>query len=136
MPTDRSLCSSRIEYRGCAPATVFGSGNLGSLARCGLRDREPINVRDGRFELLHGIAAIGEHSGIPLSIRRSSGGQHDYVRQLWTRDGDADKNANRWENGQIRTERDVDRQCSGFDLRLEAGLSAGCAKRGRMRAHL
>lgn len=25
------------------------------------------------------------------AFRRSSGGQHEYVRQLWTRDGDSDK---------------------------------------------
>src|SRR3546814_9164371 len=38
-----------------------------------------------------------------LSVRRSSGGQDEYVRQLWTCDGDSDKNEKRWENGHERT---------------------------------
>jgi hypothetical protein len=52
-----------------------------------------------------------------LSVRRSSGGQHEYVRQLSTRDGDSDKNANRWENGQTETGRGADRLCGGFKVR-------------------
>src|SRR3546814_6735233 len=37
-----------------------------------------------------------------LSVRRSSGGQDEYVRQLWTCDGDSDKIAKCWENGHDR----------------------------------
>src|SRR3546814_4713778 len=54
---------------------------------------------------------------LALSVRRSSGGQHEYVRQLWTRDGDSDKNANRWENGQIGTGCGADWLCASIDRR-------------------
>jgi len=69
-----------------------------------------------------------------LFSKRSSGGQHEYVRQLWTCDGDSDKNANRWENGQSGTGRGADRLCASIDRRPEAGAPARCAERGRMRA--
>src|SRR3546814_9062935 len=68
---------------------------------------------------------------LALSVRRSSGGQHEYVRQLWTRDGDSDKNANRWENGQIGTGCGADWLCASIDRRPEAGAPARRAERGR-----
>jgi hypothetical protein len=59
-----------------------------------------------------------------LSVRRSYGGQHEYVRPLWTRDGDPDENANRGGNGQIGTGSGPNRLCAGLDRRPEAGAPA------------
>src|SRR3546814_18744959 len=53
----------------------------------------------------------------PLSVRRSSGGQDEYVRQLWTCDGDSDKIAKCWENGHDRAACGADRLCARLDRR-------------------
>src|SRR3546814_20855473 len=65
---------------------------------------------------------------LALSVRRSSGGQHEYVRQLWTRDGDSDKNANRWENGQIGNGCGADWLCASIDRQIgrASGRERGC----------
>jgi lactate dehydrogenase-like 2-hydroxyacid dehydrogenase len=64
-------------------------------------------VLQGRLATASGIlvAAVAPHvmTLVAMSVRRSSGGQHEYVRQLWTRDGDADKNANLWGTDRSRS---------------------------------
>ena len=83
------------------------------------------------LDLLTTHAARGPQPQLPcattfpdLSVRRSSGGQHEYVRQLWTHDGDSDKNVKQWQNGQTGRDRGADRLCAGLDRRSEAGAPA------------